>query len=37
MDLIQVLMKEESGQHIHGWENMTFVEEKAVLTNKLLA
>jgi hypothetical protein len=37
MDLIEASMKEESGQHVHGWENMTLVEEKAVLTNKMLA
>lgn len=37
MDLVEASMKEESRQHVHGWENMTLVEEKAVLTNKLLA
>jgi hypothetical protein len=37
MDLVKASMREEGGQHIHGWENITLVERKAVLTNKLLA
>jgi len=37
MDLVKASMKEEDGQHVHGWENITLVEEKVVLTNKLLA
>jgi hypothetical protein len=36
MDLIEASMKEESRQHIHGWENITLVEEEAALANKLL-
>jgi hypothetical protein len=37
MDLIAASTKEEGGQHVHGWENITLVERKAVLINKLLA
>jgi hypothetical protein len=38
MDLVEASMKEENGQHVHGWENIALIEEKAVLTtNKLLA
>jgi hypothetical protein len=36
MDLIATSSKEESRQHVHGWENMTLVEEEADLSNKLL-
>ena len=37
MDLIAASAKEEEGgQHIHGWENITLVEEEADLENKLL-
>lgn len=28
--------KEEGGQHVHGWENITLVEEEIDLENKLL-
>ena len=40
MDLIEATMREEGGQHVHGWENVTFVEEAAstkVLESKLLS
>jgi hypothetical protein len=39
MDLIEASIKEEGGQHVHGWENITSVEEKpvAVLGNRLLS
>ena len=36
MDLIAASAKEEGGQHIHGWENITLVEEETELENKLL-
>ena len=36
MDLIEASMQEESRQHVHGWENITLVEEEADLSNKLL-
>ena len=31
MDLIAESAKEEGGQHVHGWENITLIEEEAVL------
>ena len=31
------MAKEGSGQHVHGWENITLLEEEAVLENKLIA
>jgi hypothetical protein len=34
MDLIAVSTKEEDGQHVHGWENISLVEEEAVPENK---
>jgi len=40
MDLVVAAsMREERGQHVHGWENITLTEEKpvAVLENKLLS
>jgi hypothetical protein len=39
MDLIEASMKEESGQHVHGWQNVTLVEEKpgALLESKFLS
>ena len=37
MDLVEASMEEERGQHVQGWENITLVERKAVLINKLLA
>jgi hypothetical protein len=36
MDLIAASLKEEGGQHVHGWENITFVEEEAASADKLL-
>ena len=38
MDLIEASTKEEAGQHVHGWENVTLAEEKpvTVLGNKLV-
>jgi hypothetical protein len=29
MDLIAASAKEEGGQHVHGWENVSLVERKA--------
>jgi hypothetical protein len=37
MDLIEVSMKEEGGQHVHGWENVKLVKESAVLESKLVS
>ena len=39
MDLVKASMKEEGGQRVSGWENITTVEEKpvAVLENKLVS
>ena len=39
MDLVAASMKEEKGQHVHGWENITSVDIKttAILKNKLLS
>ena len=36
MDLIAASAKEESGHHIHGWENITVIEEEAALAKKVL-
>jgi len=36
MDLIAASAKEEGGQHVHGWENVTVIEEEADLANKPL-
>ena len=30
-------MKEEGGQHVHGWENITLLEEEVALENRLIA
>ena len=37
MDLVAASIKEEKGQHVHGWENVTPVDIRAtaVLKNKL--
>ena len=37
MDLIEKSTKEESRQHVHGWENITLAEEEkvAIVDNKL--
>ena len=39
MDLVAASMKEEGGQHVHGWENITIAKVKAtaVLKNKLVS
>jgi hypothetical protein len=37
MDLIAASAKEEGRQHVHAWENITLLEEEAVLKNKLIA
>jgi hypothetical protein len=39
MDLVAASMKEEGGQHVHGWENINIAEVKAtaVLKNKLVS
>jgi hypothetical protein len=36
MDLVAASVNEERGQHVHGWENITLVEEESKLANKLL-
>jgi hypothetical protein len=36
MDLIAASAKEGGGQHVHGWENITLVEEEVELENKVL-
>jgi hypothetical protein len=36
MDLIAASAKEEGGQHVHGWENITLLEEEAAEANKVL-
>jgi len=36
MDLVEASMKEEGGQHVHGWKNITLVKESVVLENKLV-
>jgi hypothetical protein len=36
MDLVATSSKEEGGQHVHGWENITLLEEEATLANKLM-
>jgi hypothetical protein len=37
MDLIVATTKEEGGQHVHGWKNITLQEEETTLANNLLA
>ena len=37
MDLIAASAKEEGGQYVHGWENITLREEEEALENKLIA
>ena len=37
MDLIEASQKEEGGQHVHGWENLTLIEEEAALAKNVLA
>jgi hypothetical protein len=36
VDLVEVSMKEEGGQHVHGWENITLVEEEAAVPKSRL-
>jgi hypothetical protein len=36
MDLVAAPLKEERGHHVHGWENVTLIEEESKLANKLL-
>ena len=36
MDLIEASAKEEAGQHVHGWENITLAEEEAVVPKSKL-
>jgi hypothetical protein len=35
MDLVAASVNEEGDHHVHGWENITSVEEEAKLANKL--
>ena len=37
MDLIAASAKEEGGQHVHGWENITITKEETAMANKVLA
>ena len=37
MDLIEKSIKDESKQHVHGWENITLRKEEAALANEVLA
>ena len=37
IDLIAATTREEGGQHVHGWENITLVDEETKLANKLLS
>jgi hypothetical protein len=38
MDLVEASMREEGGQHVHGWENIMFKEKGvSVLENKLVS
>jgi len=37
MDLIAASSKEERGQHVYGWKNITLLEEEAALANKSIA
>jgi hypothetical protein len=36
MDLIATSAKEEGGEHVHGWENVSLVEKEAVPTVVIL-
>ena len=36
MDLIEASAKEEAGQRVHGWENITLAEEEAVVPKSKL-
>jgi hypothetical protein len=37
MDLVEETIKEEGGKHVHGWENITLVEEEAAAANRMPA
>jgi hypothetical protein len=37
MDLIAATTREEGGHAVHGWENITLVDEETKLANKLLS
>ena len=37
MDLIAATTREEGGQHVHGWENITLIDEETKLEDKLLS
>ncbi|MGC1135152.1 MAG: hypothetical protein WA941_20155 [Nitrososphaeraceae archaeon] len=37
VDLIAATTREEGGQHVHGWENITLIDEETKLANKLLS
>ena len=38
MDLVEASMKEEGGQHVHGWENISLLKEGSVIPkSKLLS
>ena len=37
MDLVEASMKEQGGQHVHGWENITLAKEEVAIANKLQA
>jgi hypothetical protein len=37
MDLVAASVNEEGAQHVHGWENITLLEEEAALESKLIA
>lgn len=37
MDLIAATTRVEGGQHVHGWENITLIDEETKLANKLLS
>ena len=34
VDLVEASMKEEGGQHVHGWEDITLIEEEAAVSKK---
>ena len=37
MDLIAASAKEEGGQHVHGWENISLVEKEAAPASVVIA
>jgi hypothetical protein len=34
MNLVEASMKEEGGQHVHGWQNIILAQEEAALPEK---